>query len=218
MRKYYKTTTNRPYAQFNILKETRADKRYFGSSFSNYYTEERGEIRERWKSELDCNSNLTDRKCFALLRRCYALGMLIVNGVDLRSAYSCLRANTESVWEKKIMKLLGSPLNLSKLFPTDETPNSTQTLILNLYQLNEIKVINPLPEIVWRDETEDYYWIPHQYSNFVYNEKFDEYVDGELLATLTNRRSKKLAKQKAEANTDNTEDVERFFGGKEIRR
>ena len=132
MRKYYKTTTNRPYAQFNILKETRADKRYFGSSFSNYYTEERGEIRERWKSELDCNSNLTDRKCFALLRRCYALGMLIVNNVDLKSAYSCLRANPKSRWENKIMELLGNPLDLSKYLPSDEPQSYTQETILNL--------------------------------------------------------------------------------------
>ena len=78
------------------------------------------------------------------------------------------------------MKLLRTPLDLSKFLPSDEPQQELQTVILNLYQLqlNELKVINPLPEIIWREETEDYYWLPHQLSNFVYNEIHDEYVDG----------------------------------------
>ena len=134
------------------------------------------------------------KQCFALLRRCYALGMLIVNNVDLKSAYSCLRANPKSNWENKIMELLGNPLDLSKYLPSDEPQSYRQETILNLYQLKEIKIINPLPEIVWRDETDEYYWMPHQYSNFIYKEEFDEYVDAELLATLQNK--KKMRKRK----------------------
>ena len=92
MRKYYKSSTRRPYADFPLVKDARIDKRYYGSSLTNYYTEERGEIRERWFPIHACD-NEADKKCFAVIRRCYALGMLIVNGIDLRSAYSCLRAN-----------------------------------------------------------------------------------------------------------------------------
>ena len=174
--------------------------RAFGSSFTNYYTEPRGEIREKWRPIDECNKSEGDKRCFALLRRCYALGMLIVNGIDLRSAYSCLRANPTSTWESKIMKLLGAPLDLSKFLPSEEPQHELQTIMLNLYQLQlkPIKVINPLPEIIWRDETEEYYWMPHQYSNFTYNETYKEYVDGELLATLTNRRSRKIRKRKKE--------------------
>jgi hypothetical protein len=92
------------------------------------------------------------------------------------------------------MELLGNPLDLSKYLPSDEPQSYTQETILNLYQLKEIKIINPLPEIVWRDETDEYYWMPHQYSNFIYKEEFDEYVDAELLATLQNK--KKMRKRK----------------------
>ena len=100
MRKYYKSSTRRPYADFPLVKDARIDKRYYGSSLTNYYTEERGEIREKW-FPLNLFKEPKDKQCFALLRRCYALGMLIVNNVDLKSAYSCLRANPKSNWENK---------------------------------------------------------------------------------------------------------------------
>ncbi len=200
MRNYYSRSTRRHYAKFNIVKETRNDERYAGSSMTNYYTEERGEIRERWRPLLECKRSVGDRRCFALLRRCYALGMLIVNGIDLRSAYSCLRANPSSTWESKIMKLLKAPLDLSNYLPNDEPQGELQTVILNLYQLQmkEMKVINPLPEIIWREETDDYYWLPHQLNNFIYSEIHDEYVDGELLARLDKRNLRRIKKRKIE--------------------
>ena len=68
--------------------------------------------------------------------------MVIVNGIDLKSDYSCLRANPNSIWEKKIMELLGNPLELKDCFPTDDPQNVTLRTIINLYQLSEIKMIN----------------------------------------------------------------------------
>jgi len=68
--------------------------------------------------------------------------MVIVNGIDLKSDYSCLRVNPNSIWEKKIMELLGNPLELKDYFPTDDPQNVTLRTIINLYQLSEIKMIN----------------------------------------------------------------------------
>ena len=40
--------------------------------------------------------------------------------------------------------------------------------VMMLYQTtHDLKIINPLPEIVWRDETEDIYWTPHQHDDFI---------------------------------------------------
>jgi len=196
MRKYFYSVTGRKLRkhEFDLERDTRGDKRYYTSVSSpfRYYTEPRNDIREKWIGrEWDGDYNDTDRKLFAYLKRCYTLGMLIVNDVDLRSAYSCLRANPSSHWASKIKELLGNVLELG-CRGADETYGEfvgAKTILHYLKEehpelkeeQHEPKVINPSPVIIWRDETKDIYWKPHQHDDWDWHEQFQDYLDRELL-------------------------------------
>ena len=103
---------------------------------------------------------------------------------DLRSAYSCLRANPSSIWASKIKELLGNVLDLGSR-GADETygefVGAKSILVYLKEKQHEPKVINPSPEIIWRDETEEIFWKPHQHEDFNWHEQFQDYLDRELL-------------------------------------
>ena len=202
MRKYCDRETNRNLRkhEFALERDTRFDERYYKSLSSpfRYYTEPRNDIMEKWAgqewySEYDDN----DRKLFAYLKRCYTLGMLIVNDVDLRSAYSCLRANPSSIWASKIKELLGNVLDLGcrgaeKSKDGVDFTGAKSILVYLKEKQHEPKVINPSPEIIWRDDTEEIYWTPHQHEDFNWHEQIQDYLDRELL----DKEFRKIANKK----------------------
>ena len=221
MRKYFYKDTDRKVGkhEFPLEKDARTDDRYSGNGGSmsaRYYTEPRNDIKEKWQGKewYDCYTD-NDRKVFALLRRCYSLGMMYVNEVDLISAYSCLRANPASQWGSKISQLLGDVLELGSRQPdnTEVSKKDYKPTVLMLYETRDIKVINPLPEIIWRDETDEIYWQPHQHDDFIYYEKFGEYFDKHLFTLEQNKIDKKQirnAKQQAPPREQKT--IESFIG------
>jgi len=190
--------------EFHLENDTRDDSRYYTSTNSNfrYYTEPRNDIKEKWiQWEGDGEFSSADQKLFALLKRCYYLGMVIVNDVDLKSAYSCLRANPSSHWEKKINDLLGNVLDLGTRIPDDYTNKSTYTtsILLHLKEdTDEPVVINPLPEIVWREETELIVWLPFQHEHFEWHEGFEDYLNSDLLMKAVKKRERQIKKENKE--------------------